>query len=62
MKKNWLFKVFSILLVGFLVVNVSCSKDDETTDDPTGPVDPGTSTTELLVKKFTRAAFRQWSP
>ncbi len=55
MKKNWLFKVFAILLVGFLVVNVSCSTDDDTTDDPTGPTDPGTSTTELLVKKFTSA-------
>jgi hypothetical protein len=55
MRKNWLFKSFAFLLVGLLVVNISCKKDEETTDDPTGPVDPGTSTTELLVKKFASA-------
>ncbi len=54
MRKNWLFKTFAILFMGLLVINISCKKD-ETTDEPDGPTDPGTSTTELLVKKFASA-------
>jgi hypothetical protein len=48
-------KFLNLLLVLFcgLLIFGSCKKDDDVTDDP--KVDPGTSSTELLVKKFTSA-------
>lgn len=50
------FKSFLALatLSGAILFNTSCSNDDEP-DPPTPPVDPGTSTTELKVAKFTAA-------
>jgi len=50
MKK--LFSFLSIILMGVLVSMSSCGKDDPK-DDP--PVDPGTSSSDLLVKKFDAA-------
>lgn len=43
----------SMLLLGSVLSLNSCKKDDNGGDDPI--VDPGESTTELLVKKFTSA-------
>jgi hypothetical protein len=48
------FSYLSVILLGGLLVFGSCNKDDDPpTTDP--PVDPGTSSSELLVKKFTAA-------
>lgn len=51
-------KKMKILLSAFLGIailfNTSCKKDDDPVTDP-GPNDPGSSTTELVVKQFSSA-------
>ena len=48
------FNYLGAILLGTILIFGSCSKDeDPPKTDP--PVDPGTSTSELLVKKFTAA-------
>ena len=48
------FNYLGAILLGTILIFGSCNNDDDTPDPPP-PVDPGESTTELLVKKFTAA-------
>jgi len=47
------FNYLGAILLGTILIFGSCSKDEDPETPP--PTDPGTSTSELLVKKFTAA-------
>ncbi|OYT17052.1 MAG: hypothetical protein B7C24_04630 [Bacteroidetes bacterium 4572_77] len=53
MKKYFIY--FSAIIISAAFCFTACEKSTDDNNDPPTPVDPGESTTELLVKKFAQA-------